>query len=211
MKITTYNQAIKIYMEVLINIIENNLFLFDDEHNKLKITITELGFQKEIIEYNQNLLPNTKKEPISISELLVILSTNIDKLIDIYEIKMNSSNKYAYLPDIKKTISKKYYNSYQEIALILNKIMMLKNANRYNKDPKIAYYQEIEENKLPKKITDFTKIEIKTIECYAILEEELINRTKDLLWDLENQNNEQYIEWEDFQNCILYNTSNKVK
>ena len=88
---------------------------------------------------------------------------------------------------------------------------MLNEANKYNNNPKITYYKQIEENKLPRKFENYTNLEIKTIECYSLLEQEFINKTKDLLWDLEKQNNEQYIEWKDFQKCILYNIPNKVK
>ena len=73
MEITTYNEALKTYMEVLTNLIENNLSLFDEEHNKIKITITESGFQKEIIQRNQSL-------NISVTEVLKLLAVNIDYL-----------------------------------------------------------------------------------------------------------------------------------
>ena len=204
MEITTYNEALKIYIEVLTNLIENNLSLFDEEHNKIKITITESGFQKEIIQRNQSL-------NISVTEVLKLLAVNIDYLLTKYQINITPYPKYANLPDIKKTITKKYYNSYQEIDIIFKKITMLNEANKYNNNPKITYYKQIEENKLPRKFENYTNLELKTIECYSLLEQEFINKTKDLLWDLEKQNNEQYIEWKDFQNCILHNTSNKVK
>lgn len=207
MNTITYKQALKIYMDVLDNLIRKDLFIFDEGQNKNKIIITELGIYKNFIINNVVI----KQEKITVSEVLKLLAINIDYLLNNYKLDISSNDKYAYLPYIKKTISKKYYNSYEEIDLIFKRILFLKEASEYNNDARLSYYKQIEENKLPKEFSNYTNLEIKTIEYYSLIEKELINTTKDLISNLNEENNLEYVEWNDIKDCILYNVLSKSK
>ncbi len=225
-----YNIAIQTYMEVFDYLITNNIFVYDcgEDFLQARIKIGEHGFieEKQIrrgIWDEQH--PQEKIVPAI--RVLKILTDNIDDLLQKANIPTSPDSRYAYLHDLKSKMNgkKSYYSSYQELLKIFKEVY---NGQElfYNSDGKIVDFALAKYQQISDKFNRMTPLEKRTVECYARLEEEIINYTASLLlvdeygyplddlhrktYDGANSNTkfaskETQVDWQDFKDCILDN------
>lgn len=222
-----YNIAIQTFMEVFDYLITNDLFVFDSGKDFLqsRIRIGQYGFVEET-QVSRGVWddkhPNIKLIPAI--RVLKVLTDNIDKLLNIADVPVSPSSNYAYLHDLKSKMSneKSYFSSYEELLRIFKEIynaqLMMESSDGKVIDIAFARYQ-----KFSKLFSKMTPLEKRTIECYAKLEQELIDCTLNLLavdefgYPLDvlhryilNESNDvnlaerdTYVYWEDFKDSIL--------
>ncbi len=227
-----YNIAIQTYMEVFDYLISNDLFIFDSDKDflKSKIKIGEYGFIKQT-----QAIRNTWNEQNDTFELvpaiyvLNILTVNIDDILRNSNVPTSPTSDYAYINDTKAKITgkKTYYSSYQKLLQYLKDIKHAQEQEQYSNGKII----DISLLKLKDLVSIFSRLkplDKRTIECYARLEEELINYThslfmiddnehsvedlkKDLYFrgDLDYQlrcaSKETYVDWSEFKELITEN------
>ncbi len=224
-----YRIAIKTYMEIFDYLINNDIFIFASGKDFLdsKITISEYGFMRET-----QILRNTWDEQNDIFELvpsiyvLNILTDLIDTILYEQDIPTINSSDYAYINNTQAKITgeKVYYPSYRELLKKLKDAKEIYDQMLYS-GGKIINFNFFNQKKFVQIFSKLTNLEKRTIECYTKLEEELINATKNLLmidkdafpveeqkrhlykegdmnYPLRYASQDNYIEWEEFKNCI---------
>lgn len=229
MEKTKYSIAIKTYMEVFDYLINNDLFVFDSGRDFLKSRIkidAQYGFIKET-QSVRGIWDESKKEVVPSIYVLKVLTDNIEEILRTLDIPAVPNDKYAYINDTKAKLSgkKTYYGSYQEILSKL-KDVRAGQENLFYSDGKVIDFSLVRLKELSGIFQKMTPQDIRTIECYARLEEELINYTANLLlvdeygYPLDDFHRRTYdgsdssikiaskdtdVDWEEFKNCILDN------
>lgn len=223
-----YNIAIQTYMEVFDYLITNNLFVYDsgEDFLKARIKIGEHGFFEEK-QIRRDIWDeeHPKGKIIPAIRVLKLLTDIIDDLLRIADVPTSPDSKYAYLHDLKSKIGgkKSYYSSYQELLKIFKDVY---NGQELllNSDGKIVDFTLIKYQQISSKFSQMTPLEKRTIECYAKLEEEIINCTANLLLvdeygyplddlhrrtydgnasDAKFASKETQVDWQEFKDCIL--------
>lgn len=230
MKKVKYNIAIQTYMEVFDYLITNNLFVYDSGSDFLasRIKIGEYGFIEETqIRRGVWDEEQPKRKIIPTIKVLKVLTNIIDDLLLNVDVPTSPDSKYAYLHDIKEKIDgkKSYYSSYQELLTIFKNVYNGQEL-MFNSDGKIIDFSLLRYRQISDKFSKMTALEKRTIECYAKLEEEIINYTAHLLlvdeygYPLDNLHRSTYdgtdpdvhfankdtqVDWDEFKECILEN------
>ena len=229
MEKTKYSIAIKTYMEVFDYLINNDLFVFDSGRDFLKSRIkidAQYGFIKET-QSVRGIWDESKQEVVPSIYVLKVLTDNIEEILRTLDIPAVPNDKYAYINDAKAKLSgkKTYYGSYQEILSKLKDVRAGQEKLFYS-DGKVIDFSLVRLKELSSIFQKMTPQDIRTIECYARLEEELINYTANLLlvdeygYPLDDFHRRTYdgsdgsikiaskdtdVDWEEFKNCILDN------
>ena len=229
MEKTKYSIAIKTYMEVFDYLINNDLFVFDSGRDFLKSIIkidAQYGFIKET-QSVRGIWDESKQEVVPSIYVLKVLTDNIEEILRTLDIPAVPNDKYAYINDTKAKLSgkKTYYGSYQEILSKLKDVRVGQEKLFYS-DGKVIDFSLVRLKELSSIFQKMTPQDIRTIECYARLEEELINYTANLLlvdeygYPLDDFHRRTYdgsdgsikiaskdtdVDWEEFKNCILDN------
>lgn len=224
-----YNVAIKTYMEVFDYLINNNLFVFDAGIDFLKSKIkidAQYGFIKET-QSVRGIWENSKEEVVPSIYVLKVLTDNLEEILRTLNIPAVLNDNYAYINNINAKLSgkKTYYSSYQEILSKLKDVKASQEKLFYS-DGKIIDFSLVHLRELSNIFEKMTPLDIRTIECYARLEEELINYTANLLLvdeygyplddfrrrtfdgtnnDVKLASRDMIVNWEEFKNCILDN------
>ena len=226
MKEVKYNVAIQTYMELFDYLINNELFVFNSDKDFLKsrIKIGDYGFVLETqIARNNWDEENPREKLVPAIYVLNVLTKNIDEILRTMNVPVSPSKDYAYINDIKAKLSgkKTYYQSYQKLLELLKQVKKGQDQFQYS-DGKIINFNLMKLKDLSATFSKLTPIEIRTIECYARLEEELINCTANLLliddnvystYDFRNDpsyslrfiSENSYVDWNDFKDCIIEN------
>lgn len=227
-----FNIAIQTYMEVFDYLINNGLFVFDSGKDFLKsrIKIGEYGFMLETqVARNTWDEKNPNEKLVPAIYVLNILTRNIDEILRTANVPGSPSEDYAYINDtkIKSSRRKTYYRSYQDLLQLLKQVKQGQEQLQYT-DGKIIDFNLTKLKDLSSVFSKLTPLEIRTIECYARLEEELVSYTANLLMidedgypvddfrkDFYFRNNpsyplhfasrESYVDWNDFKYCITSN------
>ena len=221
-----YNVAIQTYMEVFDYLINNELFVFDSDKDFLKnrIKIGEYGFILETqVTRNNWDEENLRKKLVPAIYVLNVLTKNIDEILRTMNVPVSPSKDYAYINETKTKLTgkKTYYQSYQDLLKLLKQVKQGQNQLQYS-DGKIIDFNLIKLRDLSATFSKLTPLEIRTIECYARLEEELINYTAFLLLrdeygypvDYPNEemlsnpeyhldSTDSYVDWDEFKEYIL--------
>lgn len=229
MEKTKYSIAIKTYMEVFDYLINNDLFVFDSGRDFLKSRIkidAQYGFIKET-QSVRGIWDDSKQEVVPSIYVLKVLTDNIEEILRTLDIPAVPNDKYAYINDTKAKLSgkKTYYDSYQEILSKLKDVRAGQEKLFYF-DGKVIDFSLVRLKELSSIFQKMTPQDIRTIECYARLEEELINYTANLLlideygYPLDDLHRRIYdgsdgsikiaskdtvVDWEEFKDCILDN------
>ncbi len=225
-----YNIAIQTYMEVFDFLITNNLFVFDIGEDFLhsRITIGEYGFLEET-QVRRGIWDeeNPQIKLIPAIRVLKVLTDIIDDLLLKINIPTSPDSQYAYIHDLKAKMTgqKSYYNSYQELLKIFKSVYNGQEL-MYSSDGKIVDIALLKYRQVSDKLAKMSSLEKRTIECYAKLEEELINYTANLLLvdeygdPLDDFHRRTYdsadssvhfsdkdstVDWDDFKSCIIDN------
>ena len=216
-------------MEVFDYLINNGLFVFDSGKDFLKsrIKIGEYGFMLETqVARNTWDEENPNEKLVPAIYVLNILTKNIDEILRTINIPASPSQDYAYINDTKAKFSgkKTYYKSYQDLLQLLKQVKQGQEQLQYS-DGKIVDFNLVRLRDLSVAFSKFTPLEIRTIECYARLEEELIGYTANLLmidedgyavedfrkdyyfrndpsYPLHFASKDSYVDWNDFKECI---------
>lgn len=224
-----FSVAVQTYMEVFDYLINNDLFVFDSgtDFLKSKIKIGDYGFIKETQSSRNNWdEETTKKELVPAVYVLNVLTKNIDEILRTRNVPASPNTDYAYINDTKAkfTGKKTYYESYQSLLKLLKQVRQGQQQLQYS-DGKIIDFNLIKLKELSSIFSKLKPIEIRTIECYARLEEELISYTGNLLmidedgyavdnfrkdlyfrndpsYPLRLASEDSYIDWNDFKDCI---------
>ena len=227
-----FNVAIQTYMEVFDYLINNDLFIFDSGKDFLKsrIKIGDYGFVLETqVARNTWDEENPNEKLVPAIYVLNILTKNIDEILRTMNVPVSPSKDYAYINDAKTKLSgkKTYYKSYQDLLQLLKQVKQGQEQLQYS-DGKIIDFNLTKLKSLSSVFSKLNPLEIRTIECYARLEEELIGYTINLLMIDENgypvddfrkhfyfgndssyplnfASKESYVVWNDFKNCITDN------
>lgn len=224
-----YNVAIKTYMEVFDYLINNDLFVFDSGRDFLKSKIkidAKYGFVKET-QSVRGIWDESKEEVVPAIYVLKVLTDNLEEILRTLDIPAVPNDRYAYINNIKTKLSgkKTYYSSYQEILSKLKDVKAGQEKLFYS-DGKIIDFSLARLKELSNIFEKMTSQDIRTIECYARLEEELINYTANLLLvdeygyqlddfrrrtydgtepDIKIASKDTVVDWEDFKSCVLDN------
>lgn len=224
-----YNIAIKTYMEVFDYLINNDLFVFDAGRDFLKSKIkidAKYGFIKET-QSVRGIWENSKEEVVPAIYVLKVLTDNLEEILRTLNIPAVPNDNYAYINDMKAKLSgkKTYYGSYQEILAKLKDVKAGQEKLFYS-DGKVIDFSLVRLRELSSIFEKMTPLDIRTIECYARLEEELINYTANLLlvdeygYPLDDFHRRTFdgtdssvklagkdmvVDWEEFKECILDN------
>ena len=219
-----YNVAIQTYMEVFDYLINNKLFVFDSGKDFLKnrIKIGEYGFMLETqVARNTWDEKNPREKLVPAIYVLNVLTKNIDEILRTMNVPVSPSKDYAYVNDTKAKLSgkKTYYQSYQDLLELLKQVKQGQEQLQYS-DGKIVDFSLLKLRDLSSTFSKLTPLEIRTIECYARLEEELINYTALLLLRTEYGpveyptremcsdpeyhfgSKDSYVDWFEFKECI---------
>lgn len=227
-----FNIAIQTYMEVFDYLINNGLFVFDSGKDFLKsrIKIGEYGFMLETqVARNTWDEKNPNEKLVPAIYVLNVLTRNIDEILRTANVPVSPSEDYAYINDTKTKSSgrKTYYRSYQDLLQLLKQVKRGQEQLQYT-DGKIIDFNLTKLKNLSSTFSKLTPLEIRTIECYARLEEELISYTANLLmidedgypvddfrkdlyfrndpsYPLRFASQESYVDWNDFKYCIINN------
>ena len=227
-----FNIAIQTYMEVFDYLINNGLFVFDSGKDFLKsrIKIGEYGFMLETqVARNTWNEKNPNEKLVPAIYVLNVLTKNIDEILRTSNVPVSPSEDYAYINDTKTKLSgrKTYYRSYQELLKLLKQVKRGQEQLQYT-DGKIIDFNLTKLKDLSSAFAKLTPLEIRTIECYARLEEELVGYTANLLmidedgypvddfrkdlyfrndpsYPLRFASQESYVDWNDFKYCIINN------
>ena len=222
-----YNIAVQTYMEVFDYLITNDLFIFDSGKDFLhsRIRIGQYGFVEET-QVSRGVWDekHSNIKLIPAIRVLKVLTDNIDKLLNIAEVPVSPSSNYAYLHDLKSkmTSEKSFFSSYGELLKIFKEVynaqLMVDSSDGKVVDFALARYQ-----KFSKLFSKMTPLEKRTIECYAKLEQELVDCTSILLAvdkygyplddlhkstlngndDVKFAKKDTYVNWEEFKECVL--------
>lgn len=222
-----YNVAIKTYMEVFDFLINNDLFVFDTNTDFLKAKIkidAKYGFIKET-QSVRGVWENSKEEVVPAIYVLKVLTDNLEEILRTIDIPAVPNSNYAYINDTKAKLSgkKTYYSSYQEILSKLKDVRAAQEKLFYS-DGKVIDFSLVRLRELSSIFEKMKPLDIRTIECYARLEEELINYTANLLlvdehgYQLDELHRRTFdgsdssvklaskdstVSWEEFKECIL--------
>ena len=180
-----YNIAIQTYMEVFDYLINNGLFVFDSGKDFLKnrIKIGPYGFMLETqIARDTWDEEHPQEKLVPAIYVLNVITRNIDELLRSSKVPVSPTSDYAYINDTKAKLTgiKTYYPSYKEL---LEKLKQVRNSQKeleYS-DGKIMDINLSKLKELSDIFAKLTPLEIRMIECYARLEEVLINETALLL------------------------------
>lgn len=224
-----YNVAVKTYMEVFDFLINSNEFVFESNHDFLKSRIkidARYGFIMETQSIRES-WENSTEEVVPAIFILKVLTDSIDGVLKTRDIPAIPGEKYAYINDTKAKLSgkKTYYNSYQEIVSKLRTVKRLQEVVSYS-DGKVINFELSKLKELSSAFNRMSPLDKRTIECYARVEEELVNYTSNLLlvdeygypldylhratFDGKDDSvrvaiKDTYVKWEDFKDCILDN------
>lgn len=227
-----FNIAIQTYMEVFDYLINNGLFVFDagEDFLKSRIKIGEYGFMLETqVARNTWGEKNPNEKLVPAIYVLNVLTKNIDEILRTVNVPVSPSENYAYINDTKTKSSgrKTYYRSYQDLLQLLKQVKRGQEQLQYA-DGKIIDFNLTKLKDLSSVFSKLTPLEIRTIECYARLEEELVSYTANLLmidedgypvddfrknfyfrndpsYPLRFASQESYVDWNDFKYCITNN------
>ena len=225
-----YSIAVQTYMEVFDYLITNNLFVYDSGEDFLdaRIKIGEYGFVEESqIRRGVWDEEQPKEKIIPTIRVLKVLTDISDDLLTKVDVPTSPDVKYAYLHDLKSKMggNKSYYSSYQELLKIFKDVY---NGQEllFNSDGKIVDFALVKYQQISNKFSKMTPVEKRTIECYAKLEEEIINCTSNLLLvdeygypldelhrriyeknepNVKIASKETQVNWQEFKDCILDN------
>ena len=225
-----YNIAIQTYMEVFDYLITNNLFVFDlgKDFLESRIKIGEYGFIEET-QVRRGVWDeeHPKEKLIPAIRVLKVLTDTIDDLLLKVNVPTSPNSKYAYLHDLKAKMGgqKSYYDSYQDLLKIFKDVYNGQEL-MYNTDGKVVDFALLKYRQISEKFAKMSSLEKRTIECYAKLEEEIINYTANLLLvdeygyplddlhrrtydgtdsDFHFANKETVVDWEEFKYVITEN------
>ncbi len=225
-----YNIAIQTYMEVFDYLITNNRFDYDIGKDFLisRIKIDDYGFVEET-QVRRGVWdeehPNQKRVPAI--RVLKIITDIIDDLLLKANVPTSPNERYAYIHDLKAKMTgqKSYYSSYQELLGIFKKVYNGQEL-MFETDGKIVDFALLRYRQVADKFSKMTPLEKRTIECYAKLEEELVNYTAKLLlvdeygYPLDDLHRDMYdgrdssvkfaskdteVDWDMFKDCITNN------
>jgi hypothetical protein len=225
-----YNIAIQTYMEVFDYLLTNNFFVYNSDRDFLssRIKIDEYGFVEET-QVRRGVWdaehPNQKRVPAL--RVLKIITDIIDDLLLKANVPTSPDSRYAYIHDLKAKMNgqKSYYSSYQELLKIFKQVYNGQEL-MYSSDGKIVDFALLKYKQVADKFSKMTPLEKRTVECYAKLEEEIINYTANLLlvdeygYPLDNLHRRTYdgthsdvkftsketpVDWQEFKDCILDN------
>lgn len=181
-----YNIAIQTYMEVFDYLITNDLFVFDAGKDFLqsRIRISQYGFVEET-QVSRGIWneehPNERLIPAI--RVLKVLTDNIDSILNIANVPTSATSQYAYVHDIKfkMTGQKSYFSSYGELLKTFKEVYNAQKNASYS-DGKVVDITLAKYRDFSKLFSKMTPLEKRTIECYAKLEQELEECTKNLLF-----------------------------
>lgn len=169
---------------------------------------------------------NPEEKLVPAIYVLNVLTKNIDEILRTMNVPVSPSKDYAYINDTKAKLSgrKTYYRSYQDLLQLLKQVKRGQEQLQYT-DGKIIDFNLTKLIDLSSAFAKLTPLEIRTIECYARLEEELVSYTANLLmidedgypiddfrkdlyfrndpsYHLRFASQESYVDWDDFKYCI---------
>lgn len=176
-----YDLAIRTYMEAFDYLINKNSFVFKSGKDFLlsKITIDEYGFVEETQSRRgvwENEHPNLNEKRISVLRVVEVLNKFIEELLPI--IPPSNEKGYAYVHTTKPTYE--YYQTYNEILDKYKKAYSAYSA--YNDSGREIMDIDLLRNlKTVKELLKMTPLEIRKIECYALLEQTIVDCSSDLL------------------------------
>jgi hypothetical protein len=220
-----YNIAIQTFMEVFDYLLNNNMLEFDagEDFLRSRITIGPYGFMLETQvargKWDEE-HPNAKLIPAIY--VLNYLANNIDEVLRKRNVPVSPSSDYAYINDAQAKLTgyKTYYPSYKELIKKLKEVRNSKETYECT-DGRVLDFNVTKLRELSQVFARLTPLEIRTVECYARLEEELINLTAYLLlrdkdnFAVDYPNKEMYddpdyhlaptdtsVDWEEFKEYI---------
>ena len=161
--------------------------------------------------------------------LCLILTSSIDVILKSGHVPVSPTSDYAYINDTKEKISgkKAYYQSYQKLLQSLKEAKRAKDQTQYS-DGKILNFDLFRLKDLVSVFSRLSSLEKRTVECYARLEEKLVDYTSDMLmidedgypvedfrkdlyfrgdqnYPLRFASEETYVDWNEFKEHIIDN------
>ena len=181
MKSVRYDIAIRTYMEAFDYLITNNLFVFKNDKDFLlsKITIDEYGFLEETQSRRgvwEEEHPNLYEKRIPVLRVVEVLNKSIEELLPI--IPPSTEEGYAYVHTTKST--RTYYRTYGEILDIYKKAYSAL-STYIGRGCEIVDIELLRNIKTVKDLLKMSPLEKRKIECYALLEQTIVDYTSDLL------------------------------